>query len=73
VRLARLAWHTAVHWAYQTGLRGYCWVCDDLRWAWTHRRCARRQHAEATAWLAAHPEILDAARRALAEREDDDR
>lgn len=29
---------------YQTGLRGYCWPCDRLRWAWTHRRCARRAH-----------------------------
>lgn len=26
------------------GLQGYCWACDSHRWAWTHRRCARRAH-----------------------------
>lgn len=41
----RLAWYTAVHLAYVTGLRGYCWACDALRWRWTHRRCAERAHA----------------------------
>ena len=45
MRLARLAWYTAVHWAWTSGLRGYCWPCDKLRWAWTHRSCDERRHA----------------------------
>jgi hypothetical protein len=42
-----------VYLVYRTDIRGYCWVCDDSRWRWTHRRCARRHHA-AAARLAAH-------------------
>lgn len=60
MRLLRLAWYTAVHLAYRTGLRGYCWPCDALRWRWTHRRCAARAHAagaELAAWLRQHPDV----------------
>lgn len=52
-RYVRLAWHEAVYLAYRTGLRGYCFPCDRLRWRWTHRRCARRAHAAAAALAAA--------------------
>ena len=44
-----LAWLRAEvdYLTYRTGIRGYCWVCDDLRWAWTHRRCSARNYAAA--------------------------
>ena len=45
MRLARLAWYTAVHLAWTSGLRGYCAQHDVLRWAWTHRDCCARQRA----------------------------
>ena len=43
-------WHAVlIYLSYQVGPRGYCWVCDELRWTWTHRSCGRRHHAAAAA------------------------
>ena len=66
--LARLLHAEVTHLAWRTGLRGYCWPCDRLRWVWTHRQCQARQHEAATEWLAANPWILDAAKQALRDR-----
>jgi len=60
VRLARLAWYTAVHLTYASGLRGYCFQHDTLRWAWTHRDCCARQREALGRLLAAlPPDVLD--------------
>jgi hypothetical protein len=47
--LPNRAWVEVTYLAYRVGLCGYCWVCDDFRWAWTHRGCGRRHHAASAA------------------------
>lgn len=37
-------WVEITYHAYAHGIRGYCWVHDVARWAWTHRNCAQRHH-----------------------------
>ena len=55
MRPFRLAWYTAVHLTYRTGLRGYCAQHDVLRWRWTHRDCCARQREVLGRILAALP------------------
>jgi hypothetical protein len=46
--LARWLIAEIAHLPWLVGIRGYCWPCDELRWAWTHRQRGRRD-AEAGA------------------------